>query len=222
MRKSRWLCAVASVSLLFSSCDAPTGPLDERDIYAFRFPDGKVFRWPSGSVIRVYADLESFPERAELLRSSLDLAVGLWNSAAPNGEYELRVVERPEEAHVLLSWFGAPPRVATDGCDGVPLGTYIGLTDWCRLSGDRLKRYPLLSGEPSEVRMVVRVGGVEPDNAPLVQKTVVHEMGHVLGLLAHSKRSGDVMASDRGPADLTQRDRNTVAVLYESYPNFQP
>lgn len=62
-----------------------------------------------------------------------------------------------------------------------------------------------------------------PDGQPLSQAWVyhamLHEIGHSIGISGHSPYQGDVMAQGaRTPvAHLTQRDKNTARMLYQSY-----
>jgi predicted Zn-dependent protease len=56
-----------------------------------------------------------------------------------------------------------------------------------------------------------------------VKKTLLHEIGHALGLSGHSNNNKDVMFYSESPtvwAALTKRDKNTIARLYGDYPVF--
>lgn len=62
-----------------------------------------------------------------------------------------------------------------------------------------------------------------PDGKPLskewVYHAMLHEIGHSIGISGHSPYQGDVMAqgAKRPIAHLTQRDKNTAKMLYQSY-----
>ena len=62
--------------------------------------------------------------------------------------------------------------------------------------------------------MTARWRGQEPA-LDVIYGTVLHEMGHALGLAGHSPDSDDVMAlSVRVGRSLTARDRATLRALY--------
>ncbi len=62
-----------------------------------------------------------------------------------------------------------------------------------------------------------------PDGKPLskewVYHAMLHEIGHSIGISGHSPYQGDVMAQGarRPVAHLTQRDKNTARMLYQTY-----
>jgi len=69
----------------------------------------------------------------------------------------------------------------------------------------------------------ISVRTYSPDGKPLpkewVYHAMLHEIGHSIGISGHSPYQGDVMAQGaKTPvAHLTQRDKNTARMLYESY-----
>ena len=52
-------------------------------------------------------------------------------------------------------------------------------------------------------------------------RVVVHELGHSLGLLAHSPNTQDVMTSNPLVQQLSERDRETAEVLYHTAPTIR-
>lgn len=60
----------------------------------------------------------------------------------------------------------------------------------------------------------------------LIQSVALHEIGHMLGLKAHSNFPGDVMYPSTAVGDysqvqhLSQRDINTMRLVYQSKPNY--
>jgi tetratricopeptide (TPR) repeat protein len=68
---------------------------------------------------------------------------------------------------------------------------------------------------------------ISPANAVVSEKFArrvdLHEIGHALGLLGHSKNPDDIMFSSLPPADLdcalSERDKNTLVALYTTDPS---
>jgi predicted Zn-dependent protease len=55
-----------------------------------------------------------------------------------------------------------------------------------------------------------------------MRRTVIHELGHALGIIQESPNASDIMAVTPLASLPTQRDRETVQVLYHTVPNLRP
>jgi predicted Zn-dependent protease len=49
-----------------------------------------------------------------------------------------------------------------------------------------------------------------------LRQLALHEIGHSLGIFGHSNNPSDIMYGEKGATDLTDRDINTVNILYAS------
>ena len=216
---SMWQVAVLGAAL-FTACDSATvpalpGPYDFRlTVYG---TDGRArprtFHWDRGAVVPVFVVQE--PSGADDLRRALERAVREWRSAAVFGEVRLRETIDLGEARAVLRWHDAAGVLSTPmTCMGPVTGaaSTLGCLNEFR---DALRTWPRRDGEPSQViyRVVIR----RTDDKELLDRLVIHEMGHVLGILSHSPNRSDIMwaGPDLPPAP-TARDRSTLRSLYQT------
>ena len=216
---STWWMALAGAALV-SACDSATipalpGPYDFRlSVYG---TDGRArqrtFHWDRGAVVPVFVVQD--PSDAGDLRRALVQAVRAWRSAAVFGEVRLRETTDLGEARAVLRWHDAAGVLSTPmTCLGPVTGaaSTLGCLNDPR---DALRTWPRRDGEPSQViyRVVIR----RTDDRELLDRLVIHEMGHVLGILSHSPDPSDVMwaGPDLPPAP-TPRDRSTLRSLYQT------
>ncbi len=203
---------------LATACDsaiipALPGPYDFR--LAVYGTDGRArprtFHWDRGAVVPVYVVHEQ--SGAGDLRQAFRRAARAWRSAAVFGEVRLRETIDLGEARAVLRWHDAAGVLSTPmTCVGPVTGaaSTLGCLNDPR---DALRTWPRRDGEPSQViyRVVIR----RTDDQELLDRLVIHEMGHVLGILSHSPDPSDIMwaGPDLPPAP-TARDRSTLRSLY--------
>ncbi|MBR9990208.1 MAG: matrixin family metalloprotease [Gemmatimonadetes bacterium] len=209
---------------IFTACEGPVIPPESiGDIYDFRLvtTPPEVLRWPSGTRVRVYAE-DAAGARAGQLSGSLATGVVVWNRHALYGEYELVPVASVNDADVLLRWSDEPSPVDMSECPPV---VSIAVTTFCRADADRtrLKVFPLLAGGGGGVRFVITILGTQSGSGETVERLVIHELGHALGIGRHSPHPQDLMAEGVPTrATLSQRDISTVQVLYHTRPHITP
>lgn len=215
------------LALALASCEGAIIPPDSSgDIYDFRLmtTPPEVLRWPSGTRVRVYA-ADAGGARAGLLSRSVSLGAGIWNRHALFGEYELVRVAAASEADVVVRWSDEPSPVDMSECQAV---VAIAVTTFCRHDDDptRLEVFPLLppeAGAESSVRFVITILGTQAGNEQTVERLVIHELGHALGIGRHSLDPRDLMAAGVPTrATLSQRDIATVQILYHTRPHITP
>jgi hypothetical protein len=77
----------------------------------------------------------------------------------------------------------------------------------------------------SEIRPPIRVfvnprfDPATPGVADCLALTTTHELGHAIGILAHSPVESDIMFADPVVRELSQRDRSTAEAAYHLQPN---
>lgn len=209
------------------ACDPPTIPgRDATDIYDFTLTTQPplVVRWPSGSEIRVWIESGPAADRTGLLETAFAAGADAWNQHAVFAEYRLVRATRLDVADVVLTWSDVTPPVVTEECR--PVVTQA-VTTFCvdGLSGTapRLRPFPLRGGGVGNVRMLVTVLGGEAARPEFVNRLVVHELGHVLGIGRHSPERNDLMWRTDPVVDRpSSRDAATVQVLYHVRPDILP
>lgn len=203
--------APALVTLALLACTEPTSPA-RSDTYPFDL-SGDVFHWPADRL-----PVRFFAAPAGNLRFLVERAIGVWTSQFLYGEFTGRLVDDSSRADVIVRWTDSvPPDVLPDS--GPPVFACNGVTSLPAVdSGNRFQG-------PLHVEI-----GVTAANPPFTagqvaactRRTVVHELGHTLGILRESPDTGDIMHSPPRVASPSERDRNTVAVLYHTPPTILP
>ncbi len=211
---------------LFAGCDSATVPARAADeVFEFRLPvnsDRLVMRWPSATRIRVFVQAGATDQLTDLLYASVRQAAMAWEAVSLFGDYSFALVGAPEQADVIVSWSTAVRPVEIAEC--LPFGG-AAITTFCLTAeGDRLKPFPLRNSTlMSSVRFLVTIRESEALNSARVRTLVTHELGHVLGIAAHSPNQQDLMFSDPIIRDAPNaRDRTTVQILYQTRPNITP
>ena len=210
--------AAIACATLAIACESPTipglpGPYDFR--LTVHGVDGHArihtFHWDRGAVVPVY--LGDDVEGAADLRRAFQRAARAWRAAAVFGEVRLEEATDLGAARAVLRWHDAPGVLSTPmGCLGPVTGaaSTLGCLNDPR---DALRSWPRRDGEASRViyRVVIR----RTADQELLERLVIHEMGHVLGILSHSPDPADIMwAGPDLPPMPSARDRSTLRSLY--------
>lgn len=204
----RWLVALA----LVAACMDPDIP-DHSLVYDFSDGNGHVFHWPADRLpVRFYADPRG--NMAALVQR----AIGVWQDQFLYGEFRGTMVADSNQADVIVFWSDSvPPDVPPN--NGPPVKACGGLSQVATDSGaDSLQ----LSG-PIHSSVGVLINGSTPGQVEAcVRRTVIHELGHALGIINPSPDSVDIMYITPFANLPTQRDRETVQLLYHTVPNLRP
>lgn len=206
---NRALCAVALAAL---ACREPTSP-SRAGIYQFS-SGGDVFRWPVDRLpVRFYAQPKGN------LRFLTQRAIDAWAGLFLYGEFTGEMVGDSSAADVIVHADSAPdvppdqgpPVYACEGnvhSPGSPPGTVTWDASTKAIDG------PL--------HLDVRILGAYSTEqvAACLRRTMIHEVGHALGLFQHSPNAEDIMyaSANSGPLVVlpSERDRRTVEVLYHT------
>jgi len=170
---------------------------------------GEVFRWPSDRLpVRYFADTRGM--MPELVRTSLEV----WEAQFLYGEFKGATVTDSTAADVIVIWQDSiPPNVPSDTAGA--LGACDGVTSFVIDSTGAMT-------EPIRVQLRVRLGYTEPQVAACMRRVAAHELGHTLGILTHSPATTDLMYGTPATDTPTNRDRNTVQVLYHTTSTITP
>jgi hypothetical protein len=188
---------VALFAALAVACDTPvmtTGEpaYDSKSIVPFSY------HWQAGHDIAIYVDTLRQPDDADL-PAAVRSAIAAWESIATLGEIRLHIVNDVHDADVIFHHYLAPLLVQSDVCP-IFLSGAGGQTSLC-VTGDLDNTppdldavpYDLVDGRSGHVMMDVAVNAFQLDTASFFPALVVHEMGHVLGIGAHSPDATDLM-----------------------------
>ena len=204
---------VVPAATLALGCDAPTA-LREAEGYDPIAPGiGRNYHWPLGRSVAVYVDPTAEPSGTDLVDAVREGAAR-WNAAVYYREFTLRLASTPDAADVIVHHADAPLLVGTGGCDYPPVFAG-GVTFFCpAVAGDSAETLPLLAGgAPGRVKMDVRVDRARVADDAAFRSLVAHELGHVVGIGAHSDRAEDLMFGAPRAAAPSARDERTLRRL---------
>ena len=181
--------AMIAACSLAAACDVPTletsGPA-----YEPRFQD-VLYHWPTGANISVFVDPADEPAEADLSRA-VNEAIAAWNAVGRLGEVRLGTTADLRGADVIIQHAGAVPPVTIEDCEPPPTFS-TSYTYFCPDATRRVLILPLSDGSGGRVRMLVSVNRGAVESEDVFRAHVAHELGHVLGIGAHSGTSTDLM-----------------------------
>jgi predicted Zn-dependent protease len=215
-RTSRGL--VASAALAALACGDIGAPV-RGDLYEWRLEAPSVpgpgldtlsFHWSRDELpVRVWV------EDANNLPDHMARAIDVWESAFLYGEFDAELVSDSSTADVLVR-SGTPE----DKLQRVRL--HRAMAPECAGATDLDIDVPA-----RELRLPIRVFidprslPDDPGIQPCLALTSIHELGHALGIFAHSEDPDDIMFADP-EADLpSERDMATAEAAYHTPPNLQ-
>jgi hypothetical protein len=216
--------AVLLAVLGAATCDTPgitvAGPGSDR--YAGYDPasiTGFIYHWPAGHNIAIYVDRTDEPADADL-GNAVHAAIAAWEPVARLGEVRMHVVTDVHDAEVIFRHSHAPTLVGSAQCDQFGIGAG-GVTFFCVPDATPLVpvRLDLLDGSPGHVMMEVAVNRFVLDTASFFPSLVAHEMGHVLGIGAHSPNTADLMYGRPRLFQPTDADAATLRYVLSQRPD---
>lgn len=201
--------ALIAVLLSAIACAEPTAPARSGS-YPFAL-NGTVFHWPADRLpVRFYAVPSG--NMSFLVQRS----ISAWASQFLYSEFTGVLVTDSTRADVVVAWSGsAPPDVPPDtgaavaACDGV---TMIPPVD------SATNRYTTRL----HVSLSVLTGHTPGQVAACLRRVAIHELGHALGLYQESPDAGDIMFMQPVVSEPSERDRNTVELLYHTAASVGP
>jgi predicted Zn-dependent protease len=206
---------VAALALLgLAACYVPTVP-GEAPGYDPALASGELYRWTLGRTVAVYVDPTAQPAGTDL-RAATASALDAWRDALHYRELSLTLADDPRTADVVLHVAAAPRVVGTAGCTP-PAGEPAGATFFCRArltaQQDTALTLPLLAGGGGRVKVDVLVDPAQTPSAGGLPALVAHELGHALGIGAHSPDASDLMYAAPAAARPSARDAATLRWL---------
>lgn len=189
----------AAFAVALAGCEAPSTPPPSAVYDPTASTGGLVYHWTPGRTIAIYVDETAQPAGFDI-RATVQRATALWADVALFGEYAFRLTSDPRDADVVVHYEDAPRIVDVMDCE--PPGSGDGLTVFCPDEPEAAV-LPLLGGGGGRVKVDVYIDplGVEQAILDLAGMTAqeyfvvltAHELGHVLGIGAHSPEERDLM-----------------------------
>ena len=211
--------AAALAALTAFACGDIAEPL-RNDLYEWRLivPSGVTadtihFHWARSALpVRVWA------EEIENLPALTQRAIDTWESVFLYREFQAELVADSLTADVIV--LGSPaPAKATAGLRRLPSA----LAPECSGATDLD-----VSPDLTQLRLPIRIyispvedDGIVPNLQRCLMLTTVHEMGHALGIFAHSPNPTDMMYVDPQVDTLSRFDRETAEALYHLPPTIE-
>lgn len=170
---------------------------------------GEVFHWPADRLpVRYFADTRG------TMPALVRIGLRDWEAQFLYGEFSGVLVTDSTAADVIVTWQDSvPPDVPPDTAGA--LNACDGVTSFVIDSTNAMT-------EPIRVQLRVRLGFTAPQIAACMRRVAAHELGHTLGILTHSPATTDLMYGTPAIATPTNRDRNTVQVLYHTTSTIAP
>lgn len=196
MRRLLWLPILALAGCTTIASPAITNIYEYRD---FEFGDTLAFHWSRDLLpVRIWIAADS------PIHSYLVSAINRWQNAFLYGEFRAALVDDSTTADVIVR--NEVPDIG--GGIGARAPQCDGETDLDIDPDAHTLRLPI------HVFMYAVVSDIEPGIPACFSITMTHEIGHVLGILAHSSHADDVMFPNPTFDGVSDRDRQTAVTLY--------
>lgn len=220
---------VAAATALACGGDSPTTPRESAPGYdprAFAFDEsgalrGYLYHWTPGRAVRVFVDPTAEPAGSDL-RSAVLGGASLWAGTVRNGEVSVVIASAPTASDVIVH-YGEAPRLVGPGACAPPSAGGVGSTFLCPdFDTGTLATLPLLAGGGGSVKMDVAIyRGAVADDAQF-RRVVAHELGHVLGIGAHSPSSADLMFGSPTVSAPSSADGRTLRYVLQHDADLRP
>ena len=173
--------------------------------------NGRQVRWSTfNKAITLY--IEPAPQGVKNFQpafiSNVKQAMAVWFQALDN-RFTLKLVSTPEQAMIRVSWVNGIDTVGHSSEKGTSYTAGLTLPS---IRNDRL--------EHMDVRISTFDILQKPQTPAIISAVAVHELGHALGILGHSRNPADIMFAQQTPrTQLSKGDVNTIRALYSVMPD---
>ena len=194
-----------------AACEDAAAPTRQATYPFDLFQTGLVFRWtPDHLPIRYWVAGD-----AGIVEGFVQEGLRGWERQFLYGEFRGVVVTDSTEADVLVRVTPAGPPAGTPNNNPPEIGACDGVT------GFDLSDTDALLG-PFEVRVGWDARYADSDVVNCLERVTIHEIGHTIGLFAHSSNELDLMYPNPRVRAPSADDRGTAEVLYHTAPNISP
>lgn len=214
---ARW--TAVTFAALSVACGDIASPLRD-DFYEWRLeapsPTGTgvdtiSFHWPADRL-----PVRFWVEATDPLPADVAQAITVWRGVFLYGEYDGTVVSDSTTADVIVT-------------SGVPPGPQLSVTRLRSVAPQCAGATDVsVSDDHTQLLLPIRIyinaqsGVGAPGLDDCLALTVLHEVGHSLGIFRHSSNPADLMYFDPAVAQPSERDRTTAEVLYHVPSTVEP
>ncbi len=169
------------------------------------------FQWP-----REYAPVRIWVNPSSRLRPYLTTAISAWEEALIYGEWRGVPVSDSASAEIVV--VNSPPPAGGGGSTSL-----ASMAPQCR---GEFTYYAEMDTREVELPVFIyvwsRVLETDPALDECYRKTLIHEMGHAIGIFSHSSDSRDIMYGDPVVDRISERDRATAELVHHRIPTLRP
>jgi len=171
-------------------------------------PDTLSFHWPQSRLpVRIWA------EDTLNLPAHVQQGIDQWEAAFLYGEFQGQLVSDSSVADVIVT-SGLAPK------GGFSITRLKALAPECQGATDvELDAGGQQIIPPIRVYVDPRFAPSSPGVDQCMALTTTHELGHSLGIFAHSPNADDIMFGDPVVAEISPRDRATAELAYHTEPS---
>lgn len=209
------------VCVVFAACSDLVSPL-RTNPYEYRIFNAKgpasggvdtvSFHWP-----RAFLPVRVWVAPGDVLRPHIATAIARWQGAFLYGEFRATMVDDSSTADIVVRNTAAPAGGAA------PVVELEAFAAECRGETDLFYDLPTKTVLlPIRLYVFPRFANTPPGLESCYRVTATHELGHALGLLAHSPSASDVMYLDPVLDGISDRDRITAETVYHLRPTYAP
>lgn len=202
--------AAVLVVLAAGACDDAAAPGRQAGYDFDLLETGLVFRWNADRLPVRYWVAGDAGVVADFVREGLRV----WERQFLYGEFRGIVITDSARADVIVRVTPGTPPGGTPTADPPVIGACDGVTSF-----DLDDRDALLG--PFEVRVAWDDRYADSDVVSCLERVTIHEIGHTLGLFAHSSSELDLMHPNPRVRAPSPGDRATAEVLYHTAPTIQ-
>lgn len=207
MRPHRSSVILAGVLVCTAACDEAAAPGRQAGYDFDLLGTGLVFHWSSDRLPVRYWVAGDAGVVADFVQAGLQL----WERQFLYGEFRGVVVADSALADVRVRVTPGTPPAGTSSADAPVIGACDGVTSFDLDDADALQG-------PFEVRVGWDARYSDGDIVNCLERVTIHEVGHTLGLFAHSSSEMDLMNPTPRVRAPSPDDRATAEILYHTAP----